>query len=87
MTATSTISAEELDHRFDNGEDLEEFFEMDSPIVRRGEGSRRVNITMPLWLIDELDAEARRLSSSRQSVINTRLADYFDAKRHNRTTA
>ena len=47
----------------------------------RERADRRVNLTMPGWLVDELDAEARHLASTRQSVINTRLADYYEAKR------
>ena len=42
---------------------------------------RRVTLTMPGWLVDELDAEARHLASTRQAVINTRLADYYEARK------
>lgn len=73
MTATSTISAEELDRRFDEGEDLDEFFDMDNPTVRRAE--RRVNLNMPAWLVDAIDVKAKRLGANRQSYINMTLAD------------
>ena len=86
MTASSTISAEEFDRRFDEGEALDEFLDVQNPIVREPDEPRRVSLTMPSWLVDELDAEARHLASTRQSVINMRLADYYESK-HNKATA
>ena len=74
-----TMTDEEFDEYFDNGGDTTEF--MVGEIRQPGKADRRVNITMPAWLIAECDAEAKRLATSRQGVINTRLADYFDAKR------
>ena len=87
MTASSTISAEELDRRFDGGEDLEEFFDMENPTVRMADADtpRRVNFSMPAWLIDELDADAKHLATSRQSIINMRLANYYENRRANAT--
>ena len=83
MTAISTISAEEMDRRFDGGEELEEFFDMENPIVNivDSDAPRRVNFTMPAWLVDELDADAKHLATSRQSVINMRLANYYEERR------
>ena len=82
MTATSTISAEELDRRFDDGEELDEFFDMDNPVIHKVEADepRRVNFTMPAWLVDALDADARHLAVSRQSIINLRLANYYESQ-------
>ena len=83
MTDTSTISTEEFDRRFDEGEDLEEYFDMNSPIIHRADSDepRRVNFNMPAWLVDELDADARHLATSRQSIVNMRLADYYESRR------
>jgi hypothetical protein len=36
---------------------------------------RRVNVDFPVWMIESLDAEARRLGVSRQSVIKVWIAD------------
>jgi len=72
MTALSTMTTEEFDRRIDDGEDLEELFDMDHPII---EGPRRVNFTMPDWLIGVLDRQANRLGISRQALAIVWLAD------------
>lgn len=82
-----TMTAEEFDEYFDNGGDTTPFIKAGT-IRRPGreEEARKVNLTMPEWLIAELDAEAKHLASTRQAVVNTRLADYYEAKR-NRASA
>ena len=83
MTARSTISSDEFDRRVDDGEGLEEHLDMENPVVNRGDAPRRVNLTMPAWLIDVLDQEAKHLAISRQAVAITWLADR--AKQERRT--
>ena len=83
MTARSTISSDEFDRLFDDGEGLEEHLDMENPVVNRGDEPRRVNLTMPAWLIDVLDQEAKHLAISRQAVAITWLADR--AKQERRT--
>ena len=75
MTATSTISAEEFDQRFDDGEGLEEYLDMEHPVVRKGDVQRKVNFNMPIWLIDALDKKARHLGVNRQALVNIWLAE------------
>lgn len=79
---SKSIKASEIDKRFDNGEDVSEFFDMDNPIVEYAPAieAKRVNVTMPTWLIDELDSEARRLTISRQAVVVTWLAEKAEEK-------
>ncbi|RDB59477.1 CopG family transcriptional regulator [Gordonibacter sp. 28C] len=48
---------------------------------------RKVNGTMPSWLVDELDIEARHLAVSRQAVINMWLAEKAEDRRRTRTLA
>ena len=74
MTNVS-ISADEFDRRFDEGEELEEYLDMDNPVVTKADGTRRVNFNMPGWLIDALDKEAKHLAISRQAVAIIWLAD------------
>lgn len=75
--------ASEIDARFDAGEDVSEFFEMDKPIVRypQDEPVKRVSINFPAWLLDEIDAQARHLAVSRQAVTVTWLAEKAEEKR------
>ena len=75
MTDISMISTEELDRRFDAGEGLEEFFDMDHPVIRRGDISidvkdKRININMPEWMVDDLDVVAKYYGNTRQGMIN-----------------
>ena len=75
MTERPMITTEEFDRRFDNGEDVDEYVDLEHPVIRKGRGYRRVNLTLPAWLIDELDAQAQHLAISRQAVAVTWLAD------------
>ncbi len=70
------ITAEEFDRIFDEGEeDVVGYLKLDT-LHRPGlDEARRVNISMPAWLIDVLDREARHLAVNRQAIINTWLAE------------
>ena len=73
-SATKTITAEEFDRRFDNGEDVSEFFDW-SKARRPGLELKRVNVDFPAWVIAGLDREARRLGVTRQSLIKMWIAE------------
>ena len=62
------ISAEEFDHRFDQGQDVTDYLAVDSA-TRPGLTQRRVSVDFPAWMVQELDREAARLGITRQSVI------------------
>ena len=84
------ITAEELDHRFDAGEDVLDYFDLDNPIVQhapaRDDSQRQINISLPAWLVDILDDEAHRRAISRKAVINDWLVDRADQEMARRTT-
>jgi hypothetical protein len=63
-----SITAEEFDHRFEEGEDIIEYLSLDK-IDHPGLRQRRVSIDFPVWMLQELDREAHRLGITRQSVI------------------
>jgi hypothetical protein len=44
-------------------------------LLSRDDTPRKINISMPEWMIDELDAAARHLAVPRQAVINMWIAD------------
>lgn len=75
-----TMTADEFDEYFDNGGDITPHIIPGSERQPGLEGKVRVNINMPEWLVDKLDAEARRLAVSRQAVINMWLAERFDER-------
>ncbi len=75
MKATGkTISAEEFDRRFDDGEDVSEFIDW-SKARRPNQEARRVNVDFPAWMVHGLDKEAQRLGVTRQALIKMWIAE------------
>lgn len=74
MTAVKTITAQELDEKFDNGEDVSAYFDL-SKVRRPNLEARRVNVDFPAWVVEGLDREARHLGVTRQSVIKMWIAE------------
>lgn len=70
----STITAKELDRRFDDGEDISEFLDK-KKAYRPNLGQRRVNVDLPNWIIDSLDSEAKRIGVTRQSIIKVWISE------------
>lgn len=68
------IKAEEFDRRFDNGEDISEFLDVEhaKKFTRKQE---RVTVDFPLWMVRSLDEEAKRLGVTRQSIIKIWIAE------------
>ena len=62
------MKAEEFDKKFDDGEDIMDY--VDLSLARRPNlEPKRVNVDFPLWMVNELDKEARRLGITLQSII------------------
>ncbi len=74
MTAVKIITAQELDEKFDNGEDVSAYFDL-SKARRPNIEARRVNVDFPAWVVEGLDREARHLGVTRQSVIKMWIAE------------
>lgn len=73
------MKPEEFDQRFDRGEDITA--ELDLSKARRpGESQRRVNVDFPVWMIESLDREARRLGVTRQSIIKVWIAERLEER-------
>ena len=71
------MKAHDFDKRFDNGEDITKYLDMSK--ARRPERQyKRVNVDFPLWMIQLLDKEARRLGVPRQSIIKVWVADRLE---------
>ena len=76
--AFDTFTAEQIDKKFDDGEDVLEYFDLENPQVNapmRSVEQKRVTLTMPEWMIQGLDKQAADLAISRNAVINTYLAE------------
>jgi macrodomain Ter protein organizer (MatP/YcbG family) len=62
------MKAEEFDKKFDEGEDVSRYLNI-SQARRPVHEQKRVNVDFPLWMIQLLDKEAKRLGVPRQSII------------------
>ena len=74
MTARETITTEQFDEMFDNGEDISAYVDW-SKARRPNEEARRVNVDFPAWMVRDLDKEAGRLGVTRQSLIKMWIAE------------
>ncbi|MCX5977550.1 MAG: CopG family transcriptional regulator [Coprothermobacterota bacterium] len=68
------MKAEEFDRKFDDGEDVSQVLDI-SKARRPVQDQKRVNVDFPLWMIQQLDKEAKRLGVPRQSIIKLWVAD------------
>ena len=68
------MKSEDFDKKFDDGEDVSSYLDF-SRASRPGREQKRVNVDFPLWMIQSLDREAKRLGVPRQAVIKVWIAD------------
>lgn len=68
------MKAKEFDQAFDDGEEIVD--QLDLAKARRPEQEqKRVNVDFPLWMIHQLDREAKRLGVPRQSLVKVWIAE------------
>lgn len=83
MTKPASITtAENLEERFDAGEDVLDYFDegqVARPLLDCT--TKSVTVTLPLWLISVLDDEAARRGMTRKGIINMWLVDRADCER------
>lgn len=75
-----TITTEELDRKFDEGEDISEHLDWDKA-VRPNLDQKRVNLDLPIWMIQNLDSEAKRIGVTRQSIMKVWLSERIKEER------
>jgi len=68
------MKAKELEKKFDEGESIKKYLNL-SKAKRPNQEQRRVNVDFPIWMIQSLDKEAKRLGVPRQSIIKIWLAE------------
>lgn len=68
------MRAKEFDKKFDQGEDVSEYLDI-SKARRPVQEQKRVNVDFPVWMIQLLDKEAKRLGVPRQSIIKLWVAE------------
>ena len=77
MRKWRSMKAEEFDQSFDRGEDVTSALDL-AAARRPGWEQRRVNVDFPIWMIESLDREARRLGVTRQSIIKVWIAERLE---------
>ena len=65
-------TAENLEKRFDGGEEILDYFQTENAV-------RRVSLDIPSWAIEKLDKEADRRGITRQALLKTWIVDKLDA--------
>ena len=68
------MKAKELDNKFDADEDISEHLDL-AKARRPQQDQKRVNVDFPIWMIQQLDKEAKRLGVPRQSIIKVWVAE------------
>ena len=71
------MKAKEFDRRFDTKEDIMKYLEL-SKARHPEQKQKRVNVDFPVWMIQSLDKEAKRLGVPRQSLIKVLIAERLE---------
>jgi len=71
------MKASEFDKKFDNGENVAGHLDL-SKVRRPEQEQKRVNVDFPVWMIQLLDREAKRLGVPRQSIIKIWVAERLE---------
>ncbi len=75
------MKASEFDRKFDEGEDVFEYLDLEKA-RRPNQEQRRVNVDFPSWMVTALDQEARRVGVTRQSIIKFWIAERIEQLPH-----
>ncbi|WP_200763253.1 type II toxin-antitoxin system BrnA family antitoxin [Nitrosophilus alvini] len=67
------MKAAEFDKKFDENESVIEDLDL-KKIKKPNLQIKRINIDFPLWLVEKIDKEAKKLGVSRQAIIKMWLA-------------
>jgi hypothetical protein len=74
------MTAEQLDDIFASSANLLPHLDI-SPAKRPNLEQKRVNVNLPIWMIQNLDKEADRVGVTRQSIIKVWLAERLKMER------
>ncbi len=74
------MKASEFDRAFESGDDIVEYLDLEAA-RHPNQSIKRVNVDFPVWMVESLDREAKRLGVTRQSVIKVWLAQRLEESR------
>ncbi|MBU0966246.1 MAG: BrnA antitoxin family protein [Proteobacteria bacterium] len=67
------MKAKKFDKKFEAGEDMTDDLNF-SKARRLNQGTKRVNIDFPAWVVEKLDKQSKRLGITRQALIKVWIA-------------
>lgn len=68
------MKAREFDKKFDSGECITD--DLDFSKARRvNQEAKRVNIDFPVWVVEQLDKQSKRLGITRQALVKVWIAE------------
>ena len=73
------MKAEEFEKIFDDGEDITHLLDLSSA-RRPNLEQKRVNVDFPIWMVNQLDREAKHVGVTRQSIIKMWLAERLESR-------
>ena len=73
------MKAKIFDQKFEAGKNISMDLDM-SRAKRPLQAQRRVNVDFPIWMIDQLDKEAKRMGVTRQSIIKIWLSERLEQR-------
>ena len=73
------ISPKEFDQKFDDGDSILEYMDLDS-VKQINEAPIRISVDFPKWMIQTLDRESDHLGISRQALIKLSVAEHIKQK-------
>lgn len=71
------VKARDFDKKFDEGADISKHLDV-KKAKRLEQEQKRVNVDFPVWMIQLLDKEAKRLGVPRQSIIKVWVAERLE---------
>ena len=71
------MRAKEFDKKFEEGQNISKYLDI-SKARKPALEQKRVNVDFPLWMIQFLDKEAKRLGVPRQSIIKVWVAERLE---------
>ncbi len=71
------MKANDFEKKFDENKSIVEYLDL-SKSKRPNQRQKRVNVDFPLWMIELLDKEAKRLGVPRQSIIKVWIAERLE---------
>lgn len=73
------MNAKEFDEKFDDGEeDIIEMLDLSEAKLPLA-SQKRISIELPIWMIELIDQEAKRLGVTPQTVVKTSLSEHLAA--------